>query len=198
MVKHDAGRTHRQRRELKQSQFSEIRDSFDLFDADGLGTIRATDLVRARGRSAPSSTTPQARPFRRSRAACARSGLQVVMLRALGSEPSKLEVKRFLADVDGANTGQLDFDGYLQIILDKLAERPTADEVSKAFRLFSDSDNENGRISFERLKEIGEHIGEQISDEELREMIAEADTSGTGLIGNDDFVRIVTSRHRTA
>lgn len=33
---------------LKDSQLSEIRDSFDLFDQDGLGAIRATDLVRAR------------------------------------------------------------------------------------------------------------------------------------------------------
>lgn len=139
---------------------------------------------------------PTTRPPRRSRVGHVRSGWQVVMLRALGSEPSKLDVKRFLTDVDAANTGQIDFDGYLQIILDKLAERPTADEVSKAFRLFSESDNESGRISFERLKQISEQIGEQISDEELREMIAEADTSGTGLIGNDDFVRIVTSRRR--
>jgi len=47
-MKHDAGRTHRQKRELKESQLSEIRDSFDLFDQDGLGTIRATDLVTLR------------------------------------------------------------------------------------------------------------------------------------------------------
>jgi len=120
------------------------------------------------------------------------------MLRALGSEPQKAELKRFLADVDDANTGQLDFDGYLQIILDKLAEKPTADEVAKAFRLFSGGDNESGQISFERLKQIAEQVGEQISDEELREMIAEADTSGTGIINNDDFAKIITSRHRTA
>lgn len=120
------------------------------------------------------------------------------MLRALGAEPHKNEIKRFLAEVDGANIGQLDFDNYLQIILDKQAEKPTADEVAKAFRLFSEADNEHGRISFERLKQISETIGEQISDEELREMIAEADTSGSGLIGNDDFARIVTTRHRAA
>jgi hypothetical protein len=47
MVKHDAGRYHRQKRELKDSQLSEIRDSFELFDQDGLGTVQATDLVRA-------------------------------------------------------------------------------------------------------------------------------------------------------
>lgn len=83
-------------------------------------------------------------------------------------------------------------------MLDKLAEKPTTDEISKAFRLFSQGDNASGLITFERLKQVAEQIGEQISDEELREMISEADTSGSGMIGNDDFSRIITSRHRTA
>jgi len=162
----DQGRYHRQRRELADSQLNEIRDAFDLFDTDGVGTIQSKDLV--------------------------------VLLRALGSEPSKAEVKRFLSDVDASNTGQIDFEGYLQIVLDKLAERPSGDDVTKAFRLFAQGDNATGRISFDRLKEIAEQIGETISDEELQEMIAEADTSATGLISNDDFVRIITSRHRAA
>ena len=33
----------------------------------------------------------------------------------------------------------------------------------------------------------------KIQDDELREMIAEADHSGTGEVGQDDFVKIVTS-----
>mmetsp|Transcript_3383 Transcript_3383/g.8443 ORF Transcript_3383/g.8443 Transcript_3383/m.8443 type:complete len:168 (+) Transcript_3383:58-561(+) len=161
----DTGRYHRQKRELRDTQLSEIRDSFELFDQDGAGTVQAKDLT--------------------------------VLLRALGSEPSKLEIKRFLANVDGANTGQLDFDNYLQIVLDKLGEKPTVEEVSKAFRLFAEGDNESGRISFDRLKQIAEEIGETIADEELREMISEADQSGTGTVSNDDFLRIITSRHRT-
>ena len=44
----DAGRYHRQKRELHESQLSEIRDSFDLFDQDNIGTVQAKDLVRAR------------------------------------------------------------------------------------------------------------------------------------------------------
>lgn len=71
-------------------------------------------------------------------------------------------------------------------------------QVAKAFRLFSQADNATGKITFSRLKEIAEQIGETISEEELLEMIAEADTSGTGEIGHDDFSRIITSRHRAA
>lgn len=44
----DEGRFHRQKRELHESQLSEIRDSFDLFDQDNIGTVQAKDLVRAR------------------------------------------------------------------------------------------------------------------------------------------------------
>jgi Ca2+-binding EF-hand superfamily protein len=50
----DDGRYHRQKRELHESQLSEIHDSFDLFDQDNIGTVQAKDLVRAR-RSRPLS-----------------------------------------------------------------------------------------------------------------------------------------------
>ena len=36
-------------------------------------------------------------------------------------------------------------------------------------------------------------IGENITDEELGEMIAEADNKGRGEVDEDDFVKIVTS-----
>jgi len=63
MGKADAGRYHRQKRELKESQYNEIRDSFDLFDTDGVGTIQSTDLVRAR--AVPSSLLGLAAATRR-------------------------------------------------------------------------------------------------------------------------------------
>jgi len=42
------------------------------------------------------------------------------------------------------------------------------------------------------LRRIADQIGEQISDEEIGEMIAEADPSGTGAVHLDEFLKIVT------
>uniref|UniRef100_A0A7S3T4P0 EF-hand domain-containing protein n=2 Tax=Choreotrichia TaxID=141411 RepID=A0A7S3T4P0_9SPIT len=114
-----------------------------------------------------------------------------VALRALGSEPKKSEIKALVGEVDVDGTGQIDFDGYLKIILNKLAERPSKIDIEKAFRLFDGG--AKGEVCAADLRRIADQIGEQISDEEIAEMIKEADSSGTGAVNLDEFIKIVTS-----
>jgi centrin-1 len=59
----------------------------------------------------------------------------------------------------------------------------------KAFRLF-DSDN-TGKISFKNLKRVARELGENLTDEELQEMIDEADKDGDGEVNEDEFLRIM-------
>ncbi len=59
----------------------------------------------------------------------------------------------------------------------------------KAFRLFDDDNT--GKISLKNLKRVARELGETMSDEELQEMIDEADRDGDGEIGEDDFIRIM-------
>jgi len=50
--------------------------------------------------------------------------------------------------------------------------------MKKAFRLFARSgpqDSSSDAITFEKLKRVAMELGEKISDDELREMIIEAD-----------------------
>lgn len=59
----------------------------------------------------------------------------------------------------------------------------------KAFRLFDD--DETGKISFKNLKRVAQELGEKISDEELMEMIEEADRDGDGEINEEEFMRVM-------
>ena len=59
----------------------------------------------------------------------------------------------------------------------------------KAFKLFDDDGS--GKISFKNLKRVARELGETMTDEELQEMIEEADRDGDGEIGEDDFIRIM-------
>jgi len=115
----------------------------------------------------------------------------LVVMRALGHEPAAADLKRLVNLSDKNNTGQLDFDGYLNIILTKMAERPSEADLQKAFRLFDS--NSKGTVDQADLRRIADQIGENIEDDELADMIYYADTSGSSQIGPEDFVKIVTT-----
>jgi hypothetical protein len=63
------------------------------------------------------------------------------------------------------------------------------EEILKAFRLFDD--DETGKISFKNLKRVAKELGENMTDEELQEMIDEAHRDGDGEINEEEFLRIM-------
>jgi centrin-1 len=112
-----------------------------------------------------------------------------VAIRALGFEPKKEEIKRMIADIDKDGSGTIDFNEFLEIMSSKMMERDSREEIIKAFRLFDDENS--GRITFKSLKRIARELGESLTDEEIQEMIDEADRDGDGEVTEEDFVRIM-------
>lgn len=168
--------------ELTDDQKVEIREAFDLFDTDGSGTIDTKELK--------------------------------VAMRALGFDVSRDELRKLVAQVDKDGSGVIDFKEFLQMMTSKMADRDSREEMIKAFRLFgkfaldphttilfrsshhlvsffNQDDDETGKISFRNLKRVAMELGESISDEELQEMIDEADRDGDGEVSQDEFIRIM-------
>ncbi|EDV24856.1 uncharacterized protein TRIADDRAFT_25393 [Trichoplax adhaerens] len=112
-----------------------------------------------------------------------------VAMRALGFEPKKEEIKKMLSEVDKDGSGTIDFDDFLQLMTQKMTEKDPKEEILKAFRLFDD--DETGKISFKNLKRVAKELGENLTDEELQEMIDEADRDGDGEINETEFLRIM-------
>eukprot|EP00204_Picochlorum_oklahomense_P004026 CAMPEP_0118799594 /NCGR_PEP_ID=MMETSP1161-20130426/1763_1 /TAXON_ID=249345 /ORGANISM="Picochlorum oklahomensis, Strain CCMP2329" /LENGTH=188 /DNA_ID=CAMNT_0006727315 /DNA_START=44 /DNA_END=610 /DNA_ORIENTATION=- len=112
-----------------------------------------------------------------------------VAMRALGFEPKKEEVKKMISDVDTDGSGTIGFDDFMALMTAKMAERDPREEIMKAFRLFDD--DETGKITFKNLKRVAKELGESISDEELQEMIDEADRDGDGEVNEEEFFRIM-------
>merc|ERR1712216_645005 len=92
-----------------------------------------------------------------------------VAMRALGFEPKNEEIKKMIADIDKDGSGTIDFEEFLQMMTTKMGERDSREEIMKAFRLFDD--DETGKISFKNLKRVAKELGENMTDEELQEMI---------------------------
>ncbi len=68
----------------------------------------------------------------------------------------------------------------------KMKDTDSAEEIKEAFKVF-DKDG-NGYISAAELRHIMTNLGEKLTDEEVDEMIREADVDGDGQINYDEFV----------
>uniref|UniRef100_A0AAZ3PAD7 EF-hand domain-containing protein n=1 Tax=Oncorhynchus tshawytscha TaxID=74940 RepID=A0AAZ3PAD7_ONCTS len=112
-----------------------------------------------------------------------------VAMRALGFEPKKEEIKRMITEADKDGTGKISFSDFLTVMTQKMAEKDSKEEILKAFRLFDD--DETGKISFRNLKRVAKELGENLTDEELQEMIEEADRDGDGEVNQGEFLRIM-------
>ncbi|XP_015770629.1 PREDICTED: caltractin isoform X2 [Acropora digitifera] len=112
-----------------------------------------------------------------------------VAMRALGFEPKKEEIKKMISDIDKDGSGTIDFNEFLQMMTAKMSEKDSKEEILKAFKLFDDDNT--GKISFKNLKRVAKELGENLTDEELQEMIDEADRDGDGEINEAEFLRIM-------
>lgn len=112
-----------------------------------------------------------------------------VAMRALGFEPKKEEIRKMISDVDTDGSGTIDFNEFMDMMTAKMSEKDSREEILKAFRLFDD--DETGKISFKNLKRVAKELGENMTDEELQEMIDEADRDGDGEISEEEFLRIM-------
>ncbi|KAG7188921.1 hypothetical protein KM043_008522 [Ampulex compressa] len=112
-----------------------------------------------------------------------------VAIRALGFEPKKEEMKKLTAEVDPDGLGTLSFEEFLKIMAVKMSEKDSKEEILKAFHLFDSDDT--GKISFKNLKKVAQELGENLTDEELQEMIDEADRDGDGEISQEEFLHVM-------
>merc|ERR1712026_127384 len=112
-----------------------------------------------------------------------------VAMRALGFEPKKEEIQKMISDVDDDGSGTIGYEEFLKMMGHKILNRDPKDEILKAFRLFDD--DETGKISFKNLKRVANELGERMTDEELQEMIDEADRDGDGEVNEEEFLRIM-------
>merc|ERR1719326_1593328 len=114
-------------------------------------------------------------------------------LRALGFDQIKKEdVRRMLSDVGKDPTQPIDFNDFCEMMRGRMPDKNSRGEIDKVFALFDE--DETGKISFRNLKRIAAELGESLTDEELQEMIEEADRDGDGLINMDEFYRVMRKR----
>lgn len=112
-----------------------------------------------------------------------------VGLKELGLEQTKEDLNILLTDLKLEKTNKISFSEFQKIVTSKIEEKEMKEEMLKAFTFF-DKDK-TGAISFKNLKKVAKELGESLTDEELLEMIDEADLDGDGEVNQKEFYRVM-------
>merc|ERR1711907_561358 len=89
-------------------------------------------------------------------------------MKALGFEPKKEEIAKMVKEMN---------------------KKDGKDEMLKGFKLFDDDNT--GKISFKNFQRVAKELGENLSDAELKEILAEADEDGDGEINEAEFLAVM-------
>lgn len=142
-----------------QSQIRELREAFRLFDKDGDGSISTDELG--------------------------------TVMRNLGQFPSGDELNTMLKEIDIDGDGTFSFEEFVQVManmggLNEQSEEDEEEELRQAFRVFDKSGC--GYITPSDLRAVLQNIGEDLTEDEIDEMIAEVDIDGDGRIDFEEFI----------
>jgi len=114
------------------------------------------------------------------------------VMRSLGQNPTEAEIFSMVQEVDADGNGTIDFPEFLALMARKTKDVDDEEELREAFRVF-DKDG-NGFISATELRHVMTNLGEKLTDEEVDEMIKEADLDGDGQINYEEFVSVMAQK----
>lgn len=101
------------------------------------------------------------------------------VMRSLGQNPTEESLRQMIREVDADENGTIDFAEFLTLMARKTQTKDSEAEILEAFKVF-DKDG-SGKISPAELRQVMGNLGEKLSDQEVEEMMTEADLNGDGV-----------------
>merc|ERR1719265_424488 len=112
-----------------------------------------------------------------------------IAMKALGCECKKEEIDKMISEVEDDGSGEIGFPEFLKMMTNKILNKDPKDDMLKAFRLFDD--DETGTISFKNLKRVARETNQTLTDDELQEMLNDADKDGDGVLNEEEFLAMM-------
>lgn len=146
-----------EKKEISDEEKKEIRDAFNILDEDGDGKL-SLDEMR-------------------------------LLLQSQFMTFTDAQANALLAELDTDKSGTIEYDEFEKYVIDNGLSKPTAEEfgseMKEAFEMF-DTDH-NGYIDAVEFKSFMMTLGDQMSEEQVSELMKEVDTNGDGKIDYKEF-----------
>eukprot|EP00565_Helicotheca_tamesis_P007886 CAMPEP_0185724060 /NCGR_PEP_ID=MMETSP1171-20130828/663_1 /TAXON_ID=374046 /ORGANISM="Helicotheca tamensis, Strain CCMP826" /LENGTH=149 /DNA_ID=CAMNT_0028391835 /DNA_START=108 /DNA_END=557 /DNA_ORIENTATION=- len=113
------------------------------------------------------------------------------IMRSLGTNSTKEELREMVNSVDENGDNMIDFDEFLVLMKSRKKNDDPDKELRDAFNVF-DKDG-SGAISRQELQSLMQKLGQNLSKEELDAMMSEVDEDGNGEIDFEEFKRMMHS-----
>lgn len=111
---------------------------------------------------------------------------------SLGFEAKSNAIFQMISDLDADGNGTIDFGEWLTLMTKRVNDKDSRANINKIFALYDDE--RTGFISAKNLRRVAQQLGENISDEEIDELIVRADVDQDGLVSEEEFYTIVTRK----
>ena len=111
---------------------------------------------------------------------------------SLGFDLRDANVYQMISDLDSDGNAQIDFDEWVHLMSNRVSVSSSKAAILKIFPLYDDEKTDH--ISVKNLRRVATDLGEEISEEELQEMIDRADLDRDGLVNFEEFYTILTRK----
>ena len=109
---------------------------------------------------------------------------------SLGFEAKSAATFQMISDMDADGNGNIDFGEWLTLMTKRVNDKDSRANINKIFALYDDQ--RQGYIDIKCLRRVAADLSENISEEELDELIRRADTNGDGVVDEEEFYQMVT------
>ena len=147
----------------QQAVMDEIMETFLLFSQDTGNIFRFLDQIDA-------------------------NKLEICM-RSVGYNPTREQVNQMIAQLDTTKKGYVTLEEFSKILKPKEPSKDIRTEAANAFKKINT--DKSGKISFGNLKKVLNDLGENLTDEEIKQMITVADKDGDGQVSYPEFMEMM-------
>merc|ERR1711881_134596 len=114
-------------------------------------------------------------------------------MQSIGLDAKHESVFNMIKELDADGSGEIEFEEFLEMMTATMSHKSSREDVEKAFKLF-DTDR-TGEISLDNMKRVAQDLGEDVSPQDLSEIVNRGDMDKDGSFTMDDFYAVLTKKN---